>query len=205
MADSRKNVATVDGLFIEAVADGVTHQVRAPRVGSFRPALTAGALLTPGALLGTIETLGATVAVHAPATARGIVRSVAGNRHARFAVGYQDVLYSVDTNVGALAGVDSGAEAARAGASSDADGLVFRAPTSGRFYLRAAPGKPPFVAVGDVITAGTAICLLEVMKTFHRVTFGGEGLPERAKVVAIVAVEEADINAGDVLLRLAAE
>ncbi len=207
MADSRKTQAVVDGLLVEAAADRVTHQVRSPRVGWFRPAISAGTLLAPGLLLGTLETLGTTVAVLAPAAARGVVRSVAGNRHARFAVGYQDPLFAVDSNSRAGAGIGSadsdtaGAALAIAGAS-DAGGLVFRAPTSGRFYLRAAPGKPAFVAVGDVITVGTAICLLEVMKTFHRVTYGGEGLPERAVVGAIVAVEEGDINAGDVLLRL---
>lgn len=205
MADSRKTQAVVDGLFVEAAAERVTHQLRSPKVGWFRPAISVGALLAPGLLLGTLETLGATVAVLAPAAAHGVVRSVAGNRHARFAVGYQDALFSVDVHAGAGTGDDASAAAGAALAvagASDADGLVFRAPTSGRFYLRAAPGKPAFVAVGDVITVGTAICLLEVMKTFHRVTYGGDGLPERAVVSTIVAVEEGDINAGDVLLRL---
>jgi acetyl-CoA carboxylase biotin carboxyl carrier protein len=205
MADSRKTQAVIDGLFVAAAAERVTHQLRSPRVGWFRPAISVGALLAPGLLLGTLETLGATVAVLAPASAHGVVRSVAGNRHARFAVGFQDPLFTVDVHAGAGAGdaasAAAGAALAVAGAS-DADGLVFRAPTSGRFYLRAAPGKPAFVAVGDVIATGTAICLLEVMKTFHRVAYGGEGLPARAVVVAIVAVEEGDINAGDVLLRL---
>ncbi len=205
MADSRKTQAVVDGLWLESAADRVTHQMRSPRVGWFRPAIAAGALLSPGLLIGTIETLGATVAVLAPPLSRGVVRSVAGNRHARFAVGYQEALFTVDVNIdaGTADGKRTAASAALAVAdASDASGLVFRAPTSGRFYLRAAPGKPAFVAVGDVISTGTAICLLEVMKTFHRVTYGGEGLPERVVVVAITAIEEADINAGDILLRL---
>ena len=207
MADSRKTQAVVDAMFVEAAdaTDRATHQVRSPRVGWFRPALAAGAWLAPGMLLGTLETLGTTMAVLAPPLSHGVVRSVAGNRHARFAVGYQDALFTVDVNAGAAAAdsqrAAAGAALAVAGAS-DADGLVFRAPTSGRFYLRAAPGKPAFIAVGDVISTGTAICLLEVMKTFHRVAYGGEGLPARAVVVAITAVEEADINAGDVLVRL---
>ena len=205
MADSRKTQVVVDGLFIEAVAERATHQVRSPRVGWFRPAISVGTLLAPGLLLGTLETLGATVAVLAPASAHGVVRSVAGNRHARFAVSYQAQLFTVDAHAGVGASDDASASAGAALAvagASDADGLVFRAPTSGRFYLRAAPGKPAFVAVGDVISVGAAICLLEVMKTFHRVTYGGDGLPARAVVETIVAVEEGDINAGDVLLRL---
>ena len=31
--------------------------------------------------------------------------------------------------------------------------------------------------IDDELTAGATICLLEIMKTFHRVTYGGPGLP----------------------------
>ena len=40
------------------------------------------------------------------------------------------------------------------------------------------------------------------MKTFHRVTYGGAGLPERANVREILVTEGADVTAGDALLAL---
>jgi acetyl-CoA carboxylase biotin carboxyl carrier protein len=83
-------------------------------------------------------------------------------------------------------------------AETAAAGRAFRAPTSGRFYGRSAPDQPPFIAAGDTLTPGATICLLEVMKTFHRVTYGGE--PARVREVLIA--DGADVNAGDALLSL---
>jgi acetyl-CoA carboxylase biotin carboxyl carrier protein len=75
---------------------------------------------------------------------------------------------------------------------------VFRAPTSGRFYGRPAPDKPAFVGAGTQLAAGTTICLLEVMKTFHRVTYSGDP----ARVRAVLVADGDDVNAGDALLAL---
>jgi acetyl-CoA carboxylase biotin carboxyl carrier protein len=80
--------------------------------------------------------------------------------------------------------------------------MVFRAPTSGRFYGRSAPDKPPFVAPGAQLAHGATICLLEVMKTFHRVTYGGPGLPDTARVRGVLVADGDDVNAGDPLLAL---
>jgi acetyl-CoA carboxylase biotin carboxyl carrier protein len=59
------------------------------------------------------------------------------------------------------------------------------------------------VQPGDELTVGQTVCLLEVMKTFHRVTYGGKGLPERARVQSVLPAEESDLNAGDIILVLA--
>src|SRR6185503_629009 len=71
-------------------------------------------------------------------------------------------------------------------AAPTAGGLVFRAPTSGRFYGRSSPDKPAFVEPGTQLAHGATICLLEVMKTFHRVTYGGAGLPDTARVSRVL-------------------
>ena len=47
---------------------------------------------------------------------------------------------------------------------------------------------------------GRTVALLEVMKTFNRIAYGGEGLPARAKVLAVVPTDESDVDEGDVLL-----
>ena len=91
---------------------------------------------------------------------------------------------------------DAGADAAEQGA------LSFDAPMSGRFYGRPSPGEPPFVAQGDTVTRGQTVGLLEVMKTFNRVVYGGDGLPERARVIAVVPEDESDLDAGDIILQL---
>jgi biotin carboxyl carrier protein len=40
------------------------------------------------------------------------------------------------------------------------------------------------------------------MKTFHRVTYGGAGLPDTARVRRVLVADGADVNAGDPLLAL---
>jgi acetyl-CoA carboxylase biotin carboxyl carrier protein len=47
--------------------------------------------------------------------------------------------------------------------------VAVRAPNLGTFYRSPKPGAPPYVDVGQEISAGTEICLLEVMKLFTTV------------------------------------
>ena len=37
----------------------------------------------------------------------------------------------------------------------------------GVFYRSPNPGSPPFVEIGDVVSAGETLCLLEAMKLFN--------------------------------------
>jgi biotin carboxyl carrier protein len=95
-------------------------------------------------------------------------------------------------------------QAARAvpAATASVEGLVFRAPLAGRVYFRPAPDKPNFVSAGDTIARGTTVCLLEVMKSFNRIAYGGEGLPERARVVRLLIEDGTDVDPGAPILQL---
>jgi acetyl-CoA carboxylase biotin carboxyl carrier protein len=73
---------------------------------------------------------------------------------------------------------------------------------SGRFYSRPSPTEAPFVAVGDSVRHGQTVGLLEVMKTFNRLVYQGDALPEQAKVEKIVPSEGDDVVRGDVILIL---
>lgn len=188
-----------------AAPEGARVEVRAPAVGLWREAPAPGTLVRPGDAIGRLEVLGVLHRLLAPAAGHGIVVSPAssaapGDDRARRPVEYGQLLLVLDPE--AAAGVAAEDAAAAAGPAT-AEGPVFRAPTSGRFYSRPGPDRPPFVQPGDEIAVGQTVCLLEVMKTFHRVTYGGKGLPERARVQAVVPAEEADLGAGDVILVLA--
>jgi biotin carboxyl carrier protein len=113
----------------------------------------------------------------------------------------------------ALAGIAGARAQARASAPTPvahaqaqvADGaLVVRAPMSGRFYTRPAPGQPSFVAAGDEVGPQKTVGLLEVMKTFNRITYGGDGLPSHARVVRVIAADGSDLRAGDPILEVEA-
>ena len=54
--------------------------------------------------------------------------------------------------------------------------LAIKAPNLGTFYRSPKPGAPPFVDVGQSISAHSEICLLEVMKLFTAVQAGVAGV-----------------------------
>lgn len=200
MSDRGRRFEPVLGATLESL-EGGRCQLRAPAVGLWRGAPADGLVVTPGSEIGELEILGVLHQLVAPAGARGVVVETGGDEsRARRPVGYGDVLIVLD------ASADLGAAFAATAAAEEEGGaeaaLVFRASTSGRFYDRPAPDKPPFVSVGDLVSRGQTVCLLEVMKTFNRVQYGGDDLPERARVVAIRPAGGDDLDAGDVILEL---
>lgn len=178
-----------------------------PAPGWFHPLVAANAWCAASAPIGTLDVLGRRHLLLVPRGVQGFVGdALAGDSPlhglASRAVGYRDPLATLDAQGGpADAAAIPGADPA-AGAGASTAGRVFRAPTSGRFYGRPAPDKPPFVAPGTQLSQGTTVCLLEVMKTFNRVTYGGPGLPDTARVVRVLVAEGADVNAGEPLLEL---
>jgi len=171
---------------------GAEHaRLVSPGVGWFHPALAIGAVVRAGDAIGTLDVLGRHTQLVAPPSTRGVVRVVNAG-----AVDHDRMLYIVDPDATvAAAGATNDTPAA-----PDASGPVFRAPTSGRYYGRPSPDKPAFVTVGAELAAGTTVCLLEVMKTFHRVSYAGD----RARVRDVLVADGADVNAGDPLLALEA-
>lgn len=169
----------------------------APNVGFFRARIAQGAFVTPHALLGELEILGVLYAVHAPADRSGRVVALGGEKRARIPVGFGSVLCEIDPNA-------TGATVAVEQTTAKVHGLVFTASSSGRFYRRSAPDKPYFVEVGSAVSDGQTVGLLEVMKTFHRLTYSGasNGLPSPAKIKAIIVEDGADLEVGDAILEV---
>lgn len=172
--------------------------LRSPEVGLWREAPSPGSLVRPGAGIGRIEILGQLAPIAAPDDAFGIVVAQGGEEgRARRAVGFGDMLLVLDPSGASASGV-----APKQSEASAAGGLVFAASSSGRFYRRPGPSKPAFVEVGDVIDKGHTVAILEIMKTFHRVSYEGVNLPDRAKVVRIVPADGDDLGPGDAILEL---
>ena len=188
-----------------AAEAGAHIELRSPAVGLWREAPAPGTLVRPGDAIGRLEILSVLHRVVAPPGAQGMVLAAdeaeaeAGAALARRPLGHGQRMLVLDP--AATAGA-AASEAPDAAAVATPEGLAFRAPTGGRFYSRPSPDRPSFVSVGDEIEHGRAVCLLEVMKTFNRVTYGGKGMPARARVKAIVPADEADLAAGDVILLL---
>jgi acetyl-CoA carboxylase biotin carboxyl carrier protein len=82
--------------------------------------------------------------------------------------------------------------AARAPSADDGRHHV-TAPMVGIFYRAPAPGRPPFVEVGDEVGAEDTVCLIEVMKLYNSVVASVAGRVEEVLVEdgAVVAYGQA--------------
>ena len=47
--------------------------------------------------------------------------------------------------------------------------LTIKSPMIGTFYRQSAPGKPIFVNIGDEVTVGQVVCIIEAMKLFNEI------------------------------------
>lgn len=186
-----------------AAPAGTRIEVRSPGVGLWRDAPPAGSLVRPGDSLGRLEVLGVVHRLIAPAQAHGIVSVPARHEQgelARRPLHHGQVMLVLEPE--AAPGTAAAIAAPDQAAPATEQGLVFCAPFSGRFYSRSSPDRPPFVQPGDEITVGQPVGLIEVMKTFTRVTYGGKGLPERARVRAVRPADDEELTAGAVILDL---
>lgn len=53
--------------------------------------------------------------------------------------------------------------------------LPIKSPMLGTFYIRPAPGAPPYIEVGSFVEEGDTVCLVEIMKVFNTVKAGVRG------------------------------
>jgi acetyl-CoA carboxylase biotin carboxyl carrier protein len=156
-----------------------------PSVGTWTPALTLGAVVRPGAVIGSLRRVGRVWQIQAPEGAEAQVATV----RARGPVMYGDPLFSLgqtELTVGQFGG---------GGELADAEGLIaVRAPMAGTLYRRAAPDQPELAAQGLAVRALTTVALIEVMKTFTPLHAGVEGVIQRWS-----AKDGAGVEAGEVL------
>ena len=106
-------------------------------------------------------------------------------------------------------GLDAGEERERiagaSGAAGAADLIAVPAPSDGIFYRRPSPESPNYVEVGQSIARGAVLGLVEVMKSFNQILYGGPGLPERGQVAAILVDDNCEVKFGQPLFRIKPE
>ena len=62
------------------------------------------------------------------------------------------------------------APAAAPAAGAQPEGVVVKAPVVGVFYDASAPGKEPYVKVGQHVEKGQTLCIIEAMKMMNEIT-----------------------------------
>lgn len=94
----------------------------------------------------------------------------------------------------AAAGAAAPAAAAAAGDLAKHPGAV-KSPMVGTAYLAPEPGKPNFVAVGDKVTAGQTLLIIEAMKTFNPIK-----APKAGTVTQVLVENAQPVEFGEPLM-----
>ena len=81
--------------------------------------------------------------------------------------------------------------------TADAPGSVVSAPLSGTFYRAPAPGESPFVDIGDSVSVGDVLCIIESMKMMNQVKSECAG-----EVTAVLLDDGQAIESGTGLFRI---
>lgn len=67
--------------------------------------------------------------------------------------------------------------------------ITVKSPMIGTFYRSQAPGKPSFVEVGDEITPGKVVCIIEAMKLFNEIESEVKG-----RIVKVLAEDASPVE-----------
>ena len=98
----------------------------------------------------------------------------------------------------AVAAADASAAPAQAATDQEEeDAFVFNAPMVGTFYSASAPDQPPFVKIGDSVSEGDVVCIIEAMKLMNELR-----APVSGKIVAIHASNGEPVAYGDRLMSI---
>lgn len=79
-----------------------------------------------------------------------------------------------------------------------AAGHVVESPTVGSFYARPSPDADAFVQVGDTVSVGATLCVVEAMKTFNEIQADKAG-----KVVEVLKSDGDPVEYGEALFVIA--
>ncbi len=74
-------------------------------------------------------------------------------------------------------------------------GDVVKSPMVGTVYLQAQPGSPPFAAVGDKVTEGQTLLLIEAMKTMNPIV-----APTSGTIVEFLVADAQPVEYGEPLV-----
>jgi acetyl-CoA carboxylase biotin carboxyl carrier protein len=74
------------------------------------------------------------------------------------------------------AGLQGSAPPAAAPAPPEPKGHQLKSPMVGTFYRAPSPGAPPFVEVGQSVTKGQTLCIIEAMKLLNEIESDASGV-----------------------------
>jgi acetyl-CoA carboxylase biotin carboxyl carrier protein len=120
-------------------------------------------------------------------------------------VAYGEAIARIDPRgLGAARGDPAGSSEAGSAAhdAQEAGVITVNAPSEGIFYRRPSPDSPAYVEVGSKVATGSMLALVEIMKCFHQITYGGPGFPDNGEVVKILVEDAAGVQFGQELFQI---
>ena len=76
---------------------------------------------------------------------------------------------------GAMPGMPGAAPAPAAEAPAEPKGHALKSPMVGTFYRAPSPSAPPFVEVGQAVSKGQTLCIIEAMKLLNEIESDASG------------------------------
>jgi biotin carboxyl carrier protein len=172
--------------------------LESPAVGRFTAETTAGEVVVGGSRVGCLRSLGRRIDLVVPSGVTGRVVEVETATRRR-PVGYGQLLLR-------LVPVEASGEGGAAAAGFDdptgelpEGAFAVRSSIHGMFYQRPRPDEPPYVEIGQIVEKGATLGLVEVMKCFSAVVYGGPDLPARAEILEVRADDGAEVGTDEIL------
>jgi acetyl-CoA carboxylase biotin carboxyl carrier protein len=112
-----------------------------------------------------------------------------GDESVRISRGGTAVTYAAAPAPAPVAAAPAPAAAAAETAAPEAEepaGHAVKSPMVGTFYASPAPGSPAFVSVGQTVTAGDVICIIEAMKMMNQIE------ADKAGTIGAILVEDGE-------------
>ena len=180
--------------------DGQGFVVRSPAVGVVDAVPRLGLYMNPQEPFLVMRILGRRHVVQLPRDVQGRVaeKLVTGTT---VAVEFNQPLFRLRLGAESAEEAQSVA-AAGAGAAAGTDMIPVPSPSEGIFYGKPSPDSPAYVEVGSEVTQGTVLGLVEVMKSFNQIKYGGPALPERGIVVKIMVEDSTEVTFGQPLVMI---
>jgi biotin carboxyl carrier protein len=193
-------VALIDA----AAARGGGALVLSPAVGLLRGVPAPGRILEAGAPFARLTIVRRSHPLLLPDGVAGSISEIAveGSGADVIPVEYGQPILSLAPLDAALPGERTaasvtGASPARASLAAGQSAVV--SPADGVFYRRPRPGEPAYVEVGSKVKSGQTLALIEAMKSFSAIAYGGGSLPDEAEVVEIRAEDASEVRHGQIL------
>jgi biotin carboxyl carrier protein len=188
-------------LLVQVRREAEGWELLSPAVGLWSAHPHPGAVIGPGSSLGRLDALNRRFRLLLPDGAAGRIEELPRNRVVALEFGER---------LGRLIPLGEGEQQALQQEHVDGGDAVANdlgpdcravvAPTDGVFYRRPSPGEPAFVEPGGRLTTGQPVGLVEVMKTFNQILYGGPGLPEEVVVLEVRCEDGEEVQAGQVLI-----